>query len=205
MKLIDACADLFLGSTCPGCDRPSWGFCFFCLDSLDQRPELVVRKDLLVATANPYRPILNHAIPRYKENGALHLEQILAQRLACAIAKLHPPADAVVVPVPSLRAAVRRRGFDHAHRLAKRAAALSGLASSKAVRRMNIGYDQQGLTRAGRGRNIRNTMVARSTAGPAIIIDDIVTTGSSLAEARRALLHSETTVLGAAVIANADR
>ncbi len=40
--------------------------------------------------------------------------------------------------------------------------------------------------------------------GRAVVVDDIVTTGASLAEGVRALEHSGVDVLAAAVIANVD-
>lgn len=205
MRIIDALADLLLGAQCPGCDEARWGFCPSCWDALDQPPSLAPRLDgLPIVAANDYRPILSSGIPRYKDDGALHLERALAIRLAVAVAALGPPGDAILVPVPSRPAAVRSRGFDHGARLAGRAARLLGLGSRRVLRRTRRGADQQGLGAGARAANTSGTMRAGHVPGPVVIVDDIVTTGASLAEANRALLAAGCRVLGAAVIADAD-
>lgn len=204
MRIVDACADLLLGATCPGCNRAHWGLCPQCLVQLDQTPQLVRRAHLTVAAAANYRPILARTIPSYKDDGALHLESVLSGLLARAVASLAPPPHAVLVPMPSLKAAVRRRGLDHAARLAGKAARLTGLRMQPALTRAPAGLDQQGLGRAARKANVAGSMRAKLPRGPVILVDDIVTTGATLIEAERALRKVKATVLAAAVIANAD-
>ena len=136
-------------------------------------------RGLPLVAANPYRPLLATAIPRYKDDGALHLERVLADRLSEALRALGPPPDAVLVPVPSRPSAVRARGFDHGMRLA-------------------------GLGARSRARNMLGAMRAGRVPGVAVLVDDVVTTGSSLTEACRALRAAGVPVLGAATIADAD-
>lgn len=205
MRIIDALADLLLGAQCPGCDQARWGFCPDCWQALDRPPEPAPRLGgLPIMAANDYRPILSSGIPRYKDDGALHLERALSIRLAAAVSALAPPPDAILVPVPSRPAAVRSRGFDHGARLAERAGRLVGLRSRRALRRTGRSADQQGLRAGERASNTAGTMRAVGVPGPVVIVDDIVTTGSSLAEASRALTAAGCRVLGAAVIADAD-
>lgn len=206
MKVLDALADLLLGSRCPGCDVPRWGLCPQCADELDVQPTAVSRPGLpRVVAANPYRPLLNRVIPRYKDDGALHLERALAERLQAAVVALSPPPDAWIVPVPSRPSAVRARGFDHGARLASAVGRSTGLSSRRALRRSSRGSDQQLLGKESRRSNMRGSMRACIRGGRVVLVDDIVTTGASLVEAVRALELVGTHVVGAAVIADADR
>ena len=206
MRIIDALADLVLGSTCPGCDLGSWGICARCASSLDVSVHIASRfTGLTIVAANAYRPVLEHAIPRYKDDGALHLEPVLAARLARAVAGLNPPEGTVLVPVPSRPSAVRARGFDHGARLSAAAAHQIGLTSRRLLRRKDRGKDQQGLGLSERKHNVASTMrVVGRVAAPVVLVDDIVTTGASLQEAAKALASAGITVLGAAVIASAE-
>lgn len=205
-SLFHAATDLLLGATCPGCNRPGWGLCARCRQHLDPHPELIDRGlDIPLAAAAQYRPILEHVIPRYKDDGAWHLGAPLGDLLADAVAALDPPDDALLVPVPSLPSAVRTRGIDHAAQLASRAARRLGLRSRRLLVRRQVGADQHGLARAQRNANLAHTMQAARTTGPLVLIDDVATSGASLREAVRALRRAGNTLVGAAVVAQAEK
>lgn len=205
VNIIDALADLLLGAQCPGCDEPGWGLCAECVSALDVIPTIVERPGVpTIVAANPYRPHLSKIIPRYKDDGALHIEPALSKRLAVAVKALQLPSDTWLVPIPSRPSAVRARGFDHAARLAAATARATGLRSRRGLRRTSRGSDQLELGRASRSRNMHASMRSTMRAGRVVVVDDIVTTGASLAEGIRALEHSGVDVLAAAVIANVD-
>lgn len=203
--MIDAAADLLLGATCPGCSTPGWGLCGLCLAALSVPVRWVHRGlDVPLSAACPYRPVLAHVVPRYKDDGALHLDRMLGRLLARAVSVHDPPPEAILVPVPSRPAAVRARGYDHAHRLAVAAAGRLGLRAVRVLRRSPDGADQEGLGRAQRAKNLAHSMRARPTVAPVILVDDVVTTGASLGESLRRLTAVGVQVLGAAVVADAD-
>ncbi|HET7902656.1 MAG TPA: phosphoribosyltransferase family protein [Candidatus Nanopelagicales bacterium] len=118
----------------------------------------------------------------------------------------------LLVPVPSTRASVRARDGDHVTELAERAEerlprlVLHTVPGLMVVRRR---HDQVGLGRAERAANLAGSMRATDTllrrASPpgtgVVLIDDIVTTGATLAEAHRALLAAGIHPWGAAVVA----
>lgn len=202
---LDAAADLLLGASCPGCGAPGWGVCPGCRSELD-RPVRTLTRGLPfpVVAACPYRPVLAQVLPRYKDDGALHLEGVLGLLLGRGVAALSPPADAVVVPVPSRPAAVRRRGYDHANRLAVVAARRVGITTARLLTRAGTGTDQAGLGRLDRSANLAGSMRAMPCGRPVVIVDDITTTGASLREAARALAAAGVRLIGAAVVADAD-
>ncbi|HKA68381.1 MAG TPA: phosphoribosyltransferase family protein [Actinomycetes bacterium] len=121
-----------------------------------------------------------------------------------------PPT--VVVAVPSSRSAVRRRGYDPTARLARAAVASvrrgGGVVTLRPVLRHSRSViDQAGLSAEERWLNLSGALVVpprlvRLVAGREIVLlDDVLTTGATLAEAARALREAGGVVVGAAVIA----
>lgn len=127
-----------------------------------------------------------------------------------------PGRPPVLVPVPSAPSAVRSRGRDATaaiaaatvRRLPHDVGRVSMIKLLRPVRRL---ADQSELSESGRRHNLAGAYAARPDGvrrvqdRPVILIDDLVTTGSSLTEARRALETAGLTVLGAAVIAATRR
>lgn len=207
-EFLISAAHLFLGAECAVCDAPGWGACTRCREALTLSvPRIVYRPGLAipVVAANDYRPQLEKLVPVFKDDGGLHLAGLLSWRLAVAVGCLQPPPTSCLVPVPSLPAAVRRRGLDHAAVLAARASRLLGLQWRPLVRRSASGLDQRRLGAAGRHLNVSTSMHARGSGAPVILVDDVCTTGASLVEAVRALSAAGVVLLGAAVVGDADR
>ncbi|MGW7462637.1 ComF family protein [Streptomyces sp. NPDC054797] len=107
-------------------------------------------------------------------------------------------ADVVLVPVPSAPRHVRARGHDPARRIALAAAGRLRRAGVPArvapvLRLRRAVADQAGLGARQRRENLAGALVvrgdgARLTAGARIVlVDDVITTGATLAEAARAV------------------
>lgn len=228
-RAVDVTAELLLGAACPGCQAPGVGLCDRCRIALaDPEPHPTAPTPCpadfpRTYSGGPYDDLLHAVIPAHKERQAWLLTAPLADRLARALRELIIGADVdrpvVLVPVPSSPAAVRSRGRDATAAIAGAAARrlrrqfarpVSMLKLLRPVRRL---LDQSELSESERRRNLAGAYAARAgpatrlarsarTAGLAVIlVDDLVTTGSSLTEARRAVEAAGVPVIGAAVIA----
>lgn len=148
-----------------------------------------------------YEGAAREAIVAHKERGRRALASPLGRALArAAEAALlgMPPGGAVtpiaLVPVPSSRRSRRERGDDPLLRITRCAARSlreRGVPATAApllclVRETR---DQAGLAASERHANLRGAMTARRVPAGArlVIVDDVVTTGATLAEAVRAL------------------
>jgi ComF family protein len=123
---------------------------------------------------------------------------VLGRMLAEAIQKLGPIADSIlVVPVPLYRSKRRERGFNQAELIAR--SALKGKSFGCELRvdlleRTRPTVSQIGLTRAQRIENIRGAFRVphlNRVAGRAIlVVDDVLTTGTTASECARILLKA---------------
>ncbi len=141
-----------------------------------------------------------------KEDGRTGLARDLAPALRAAVAAAEGSAphggSVTLVPIPTSRAAYRRRGYRVVELVARRA----GLRVSPLLRAARTAADQRGLDRSERRRNVAGSLRARGAEGRrVIVIDDVVTTGATLEEAFRALRAGGAEVIGAATIAATPR
>lgn len=172
----------------------------------------------VTAAGGPYAGPLRAMISAFKERQALGLASVLAERLAAAgellLSRLEPTTAAyVMVPIPSAPAAVRDRGLDAVATVARLAARLLRRRLGWRVRTQRLlahtrtVADQAGLDARQRWANLAHSLTVRRLRplGTVILVDDVTTTGATLAEGRRALLAAGIPVLGAAVVAATKR
>lgn len=225
---LGAAAELVVPLVCAGCGRHSTRWCAECEDEAAlARPEPFLLQEgpgtVTVAATELSGPV-GRAIVAWKDGGRLDLVPLLggaarsALRAALAIeeARGGPLAGPVlVVPVPSSRRAVRRRGGRPLHAVAERATAApieggGGPAWASALRWGRQVSDQRVLGRAQRAANVHGAMVvpARWDAllgsfGAVAVLDDVHTTGATVGEAARALRSTGVRRVCAAVVAAA--
>ncbi|MEV0628122.1 ComF family protein [Nonomuraea wenchangensis] len=225
----NALLDLILPPACAGCGAKGPRCCAACLAELTARPARRLPHPCPPGlpdcwSASSYDGRTRRTLLAYKERGAVTLAAALAEALAfTAVTALSRTPGALralaagfaVVPVPSTRATAGARGHDPVARLAllaARALCALGLPAHpwNGLTQVRSVTDQAGLSSAERAANLAGSLrVSRPATGPpapcALLVDDIVTTGATLAEAARALRAAGTPVPLAVTVAATRR
>ncbi|MCM1975409.1 ComF family protein [Streptomyces sp. G1] len=200
---------LVLPVGCAGCGAGRAVLCGACRSALSGagagpvRPSPCPAGLPVVHAATAYREAVRAVVLAHKERGALPLAAVLGAALAAAVraggAGGAGGGGVALVPVPSARHRVRARGHDPARRIALAASARlrrEGVPArvTPVLRLRRAVADQAGLGAAQRRENLAGALEARPGAGRVtgwaariVIVDDLVTTGSTLVEAARAL------------------
>ncbi|WP_104082815.1 ComF family protein [Cryobacterium sp. Y11] len=223
---LDAWA-VALPTECSGCGRADRALCAACRRALQPDVHPVTRDDVLIWSALTYEGVARQVIAAYKDGGRTDAAAALAMPLRAAIvaalaavpssavpSSMRPDSAASRVPrlidpgvylvtVPSSRSAWRLRGYHPVDTLLHRA----GLRATPLLAQRGDTVDQVGLGRAARAANKSRSLLARHPLDgfAVILVDDIVTTGATLLEARRAVFAAGGTVVGLATLAETRR
>ncbi|MGL5830070.1 MAG: ComF family protein [Angustibacter sp.] len=201
-------ADLVAPRQCAGCARAGSRWCPGCARWFaNSGPiERMLPPRLPVIAAAEYAGPVRAAVCAWKEHSRVDLTRIWAAALRPIVREL-PPDGYCLIPVPSTGAARGRRGWRPVTELARTLAGLTELSLRPALSCVRVTGDQVGLGREARRLNISGAFAANSGWLPAlagrkaIIVDDILTTGATVAEAHRALRAARVDVVAAITIA----
>lgn len=225
IALAQDLARLVVPVACAGCLRLDVRLCDECEAPWWEEPfraeEGAARLQVLGRTPLPTWAVAeldgtaHAAIAAWKEGGRRDLDTFFAATARRAAAHVAPhlaqPLAAgplVVVPVPSAKASVRRRGADLTGLLAKAVAReLVDSGASVTVTRslVSAGVRSRGRSSAARWDAARVRARPASPAACAVLVDDVMTTGATLARASAALEEAGTAVAGALVLAATPR
>ena len=200
--LLDALAVLS-PVDCAGCGAPDRSLCDHCRQALTAA---VTPRSLAdgstVFTALRYEGVVRRTLLALKESGRTDVVGALSVPFAQALSRAAQPG-AEFLAVPTSTVAWRRRGYDPVALLAKRA----GIRPAKVLRSARTTASQKTLGAGDRARNLEASMVAKTSLSGRrfVLIDDVVTTGATLAEAARAITSAGGEVVGRAALAFTPR
>ena len=192
--VMDEALELVAPTRCVGCDEPGALLCDECLAALPWvRQELACPncgaphggltctecsepwETRACVCALGFLGPVRRLVPAMKDYHELRLAPVMAAAMLCAL--------------PATAAAFARRGFDHMELVARELCRLTGLPLADVLVRRRA-RDQRELGQAERAANLAGTVeVADDVSGMRLLLlDDVVTTGSTIREASRALL-----------------
>ncbi|MFJ8887403.1 ComF family protein [Streptomyces sp. NPDC102402] len=200
-------AGLVLPVACGGCGRPRSELCEECAAALAAVPRRVRPAPEpaglpVVHAAAPYENAVRAMLLAHKERGVLGLAGVLGGALAASVragaGHAGDEGPLLLVPVPSARRATAGRGHDPARRIALAATAElrrggAGARVLAVLRQRRAVADQSGLGARQRHANLAGALAVADggrkllDGGRVVLVDDLLTTGSSLAEAARAV------------------
>lgn len=181
---------------CALCDRAGAIVCERCAGQLTRAPSLPLPRHvdscLAVFDYSSARPL----VTSLKNGDRRDLVGWLAEQMVRGI---ELPAGAAVTWAPTGRARRRARGYDQAELLARAVARRLGRRCLPMLERLP-GPAQKGRS-AGERLGNPSFAVVRRCPVEVLLVDDVVTTGATLAAAARALRSGGATVVHAAVVA----
>jgi len=182
--LCDGCArDLpILGPACPRCALPLSADAPLCGRCLRRPPPF----DAALAPLRYAAPV-DTLVHEFKFRGRLASGRLLAELMADAVAER--PRPQLLLPVPLHPRRLRERGFNQAHELARLLGRRLGIpVDGELVRRMRDTPPQHELPAKARRANIRRAFaLAHPPPAHVAVVDDVMTTGQTVAEIARLL------------------
>ena len=204
-SILGGLVDLLAPLRCPGCDLPlpppepeapdatpdtRTAFCPACGPLLEPTPEWL-QPPARASAARLYQGPLADAIRRFKYGGAGWIARPLGALLADSARPFSGEVDAVV-PLALHPSKLRTRGYNPAALLAGPVARALGVPLRVHwLRRLRATRSQAGLARDLRLENVRGAFAAAPVPGhKLLLIDDVRTTGATLAEAAATLTRA---------------
>ena len=155
------------------------------------------------------RGVVRQIVHEFKYGRQIHLRRLVARWLRAALddERLRGRKFDVIVPVPLHASRQRERGFNQAKLIAQLLSADTSIPARLLLERVRYTTTQTALDRAERMENLHNAFRLRKKADVralrVLLVDDVLTTGSTLSECARVLKRAGALSVYAATAARA--
>ncbi|MEY3149262.1 MAG: hypothetical protein RL029_536 [Actinomycetota bacterium] len=200
---------------CIVCEKELVNICENCIAPWQTAPRRFTIDTLEIHSTVPYSSEVSGVVLKAKEDGLRIAQKLLAKALTNSLiswSKLIDLNSCLLVPIPSSKEAIRRRGISFLHPILRistgqlKQAGFPSVQWREVLKHNKSVLDQSGLNYQERKTNLDNAFrliksereIVAMAKKPIILIDDVVTSGATLLSAESALRERKMTVLGAA-------
>lgn len=191
MRKLEEVSQLLFPTRCYVCRAIGLSICSNCRREWHPHYYLTHVHNIKVHSAILYSPTASKIILAAKENGLRGADLLLVDAIVHVLKRANFDSFNVrLVPVPSSRSNSRRRGRNFMSNLCHEVSLRTDIPISPVLELARKVKDQSGLSAKARAVNMQGAFTIASGVyprGDLILIDDVVTTGATVAEAARAL------------------
>ena len=205
MQLISDLKYLLFPTKCFGCRELGYSICSICRKLWNPHIYQSTIFNLAVYSAIPYSPVAKNILLAAKEQSIKSADQLVRNAMTASLQGLFQKyQNCALVPIPSGPASNRRRGRDFINEMALLVAKDMGVAVLPLLEQQRLVRDQSKLNIASRRENLAMALSIKPQfrgnylSENVVILDDLVTTGSTINEANRALTKAGFKVQAAA-------
>ena len=205
MQLISDLKYLLFPTRCFGCRDLGYSICSNCRKLWNPHIYKSTIVDLAVYSAIPYSPVAKNILLAAKEQSIKSADQLVRDAMTASLQRLFQKyQNCALVPIPSGPASNRRRGRDFINEMALLVAKDMGVVVLPLLEQQRLVRDQSKLNIASRRENLAMALSIKPqfrgnySGESVVILDDLVTTGSTINEANRALTKAGFKVQAAA-------
>ena len=219
ITMIEALMQKVAPHLCFGCSKIGTPLCLNCKYNITSEPYLgcilcgkvspngiCAQHDVPVCKAwivGQRVSVLKRAINAYKFENVKAIADPLIDMISSLIPLL--PESTIIVPIPTASSHIRQRGYDHIDILARKLSIQRGLPLKRYLKRSSS-KTQHRLTKAERIIEADSSFYIGNTHTidpytPVLLLDDIITTGSTVTSAARALSNAGVKTIFVAALA----
>ena len=192
--MLESLKQLLFPVHCFGCKALGLEICSNCRRYWNSHFYIQNIEGLTVYSSIRYSPVAKSILLSAKENSIKLADELIIDALLNCLRRIPTSIlrNAILMPIPGSKRAIRKRGRDFVLDLTQELSLRSGVPIRTGMEIKRRLLDQSGLSAVDRHRNINGAFEYSGEYfnGEILIVDDLVTTGSTLLEAKRALNSS---------------